>query len=217
MTDKEFKDPVEDSSTLLRSSRRQFLKGMGVAAGVATVLPGRSSAEDSTVSETSDLIEFGSSPQTVTLNINGKSQRLEVEPRMTLLDAIRSKTEYTGCKEICDRGACGGCSVLVDDQCVASCMMLAIDADGSKIVTSEGIAEDPAYAPLMDAFCEHDAAQCGFCIPGILVRSAAFLKENPSPSFEEAQNGLSGNICRCGTYTKIFDAIEACGKNGGLK
>jgi aerobic-type carbon monoxide dehydrogenase small subunit (CoxS/CutS family) len=87
---------------------------------------------------------------------------------------------------------------------------------GHEIVTAEGIGKDPKFAPLIEAFCEHDAAQCGYCIPGILVRSAALLKEIPSPTAEQVREGLAGNLCRCGTYSKIFDAVEACGRKGGL-
>lgn len=198
----------------LHPSRRQFLKGFGLAAGAVAISPEFGHAQ--TTTEDTGFEEIGRDAREISLSINGQSQTVSVEPRTTLLDALREKLDLTGAKEICDRGACGGCSVLINGQTAASCMMLAVDAQGLEITTIEGIARDPKYAPLIEAYCECDAAQCGYCIPGFVVKSAELLNNNPRPNREQIQEGLSGNICRCGTYTKIFDAVETCVKKGGL-
>lgn len=198
----------------LHPSRRQFLKGMGLAAGAVAIAPDLASAQGAPPDE--GFVELGRDAQEIKLRINGEARTVKVEPRATLLDVLREKADLTGAKEICDRGACGGCSVLVNGQTAASCMMLAIDAQDLEITTVEGIARDPKFAPLIDAYCECDAAQCGYCIPGFVVKSAELLTLNPSPTREQIQDGLSGNICRCGTYTMIFDAVEKCAKKGGL-
>ncbi|MCC6546705.1 (2Fe-2S)-binding protein [Candidatus Sumerlaeota bacterium] len=198
-----------------RTSRRGFLKGVGIASAATVVLPGLSLGQEEAAG-TPGLKEFGSGPLEISLKVNGDERKLSIEPRTTLLDALRTKLALTGTKEICDRGSCGGCTVLVDGRAMVSCMTLAIDMQGREITTAEGIGKDPGFAPLVDSFCEHDAAQCGFCIPGILVRSAALLKEIPNPTPLEIREGLAGNICRCGTYSRIFDAVEACAKKGGV-
>ncbi len=191
-----------------RHSRRSFLKGVGLAAGAVAVVPGVSPAQQQPT-DPPGLKTFGSAKQEITLSINGAKQKVEVEPRTTLLEALRANLNLTGTKEVCDRGSCGACSVLLDGETICACMMLAIDAIGREVVTIEGIAKDPKYAKLIDSYCEHDAAQCGFCIPGFVVRSAEMLDNNPTPSPEEIKEGLSGNICRCGTYVKIFEAVSA--------
>jgi aerobic-type carbon monoxide dehydrogenase small subunit (CoxS/CutS family) len=149
----------------------------------------------------------------VTLNINGKDKKLQIEPRVTLARALRNQLDLTGTKEICDRGACGGCNVLVDGQLVNSCMMLALDAVGKKIRTVEGLAQGETLHPLQEAFIKHDALQCGFCTPGMVMASAALLEKNKNPSLPQIKRALSGNICRCGTYTRIFAAIQTTAKS----
>lgn len=202
----------------LKPTRRTFLKGMGVAAGAAavwspTATPGQ---QDEADSATPGLKELGRGERSITLTINGEARQVTVEPRTTLLEALRSKLGMTGSKEVCDRGSCGCCTVLFDGQAVMSCMVLAMDAPGHDIWTVEGIAASPKFKPLIDAFCEHDAAQCGFCIPGFVVRSAALLNEIPSPTGDQIRQGLGGNTCRCGTYSKIFDAVSTCAEKGGV-
>jgi len=207
---------AEDEGIGLRTSRRGFLKGMGLAAGAAALLPAVGNAQED-AHETPGLKELGRGEREITLKINGESRKLKVEPRTTLLEALRVKLDLTGAKEICDRGACGGCTVLVGGKSLASCLLLAMDAQGEDVVTVEGIAKDPRYSNLIDAFCEHDGAQCGYCIPGIVVRSAEFLAATPNPSPDEMRAGLAGNICRCGTYSKIFESMAACSAKGGIK
>ncbi len=201
-------------------SRRTFLKGAGAAVGATVLLSDLSLAQELAAETQKSKPEIpgvrvlGRGRRTLTLRVNGKDRKVEVEPRTTLLDAIRTGIGLTGNKEVCGRGTCGACTVLIDGVAVNSCLLLAVDAEGKRITTVEGVAEDAAYAPLIAAFCEHDAAQCGFCIPGFVVRSAAFLKENPSPTPLEIRRGLAGNICRCGTYTKIIEAVGVAGKGG---
>ena len=183
-------------------TRRGFLGGLGAAAGAAAIgAPAFALRQDSKV--------LGPGPVPLTLDINGTARKLDVEPRVTLLNALRNHLDLTGTKKICDRGSCGGCTVLVDGAAVNSCLMLAIDAEGRKIGTIEGLATDGKLHPLQEAFCEHDALQCGFCTPGMVMACKALLDRKKDPSLEEIREGISGNICRCGTYNKVFDAVRA--------
>jgi len=135
-----------------------------------------------------------------------------VEPRVTLLRALRNHLDLTGAKEICDRGSCGGCTVLLDGKPIASCLMLAADAVGHDITTVEGIGTPEKMSPVQAAFVEADALQCGFCTPGFVVASTALLRQNPSPTLEQVKDGLAGNICRCGTYSRVFEAVLKAAK-----
>lgn len=205
-----------------RTSRRGFLKGVGLAAGAAatagTFLPPelRAGQQEEEENATPGLRELGRGRREITLRINGREQAVTVEPRTTLLDVLRDQLGLTGSKEICDRGACGGCTVLVDGRGVTSCLYLAIDAVGHDVMTVEGIAADPRYANLVDAFCETDAAQCGYCIPGFLVRSAELLHDIPNPGEAQIREALSGNLCRCGAYTMIVKAVGDAAARGGV-
>jgi len=192
----------------LRVSRRDVLRGAGAAALIGAV--GRSDAK-----ETPDIpgIErVGPGATRVQLSINGKKTALEVEPRVTLLDALRERAGLTGTKRICDRGACGGCTVWVDGRTVNSCMMLAIDADGSRVTTIEGLADGGRLHPVQAAFVEHDALMCGFCTPGMVMSCAALLEENKSPSDDEIRHAIAGNLCRCGTYPHVLDAVKGAAR-----
>ncbi len=215
------KSPENASGLNAMHSRRSFLKGMGMAAGATMVAPALVRGEDAKPADAEKSVSggveyFGAKARKITLNINGKAHTVSVEPRATLLEVLRDHLEMTASKEVCDRGTCGCCGVLVDRVAVTSCMMLAMDAEGREILTAEGIGAHPRYKNLIDGLCECDAAQCGFCIPGFLVRSAALLEENPKPTREEIREGLAGNLCRCGTYQKIFEGIEAAVAKGGL-
>ncbi len=185
-------------------SRRSFLQGMGLAAGTVALPLGLplAGADEAKAGAT------GPGPVKLSLKINGQMKSVEVEPRMTLLDTLRDKLDLTGSKKVCDRGACGGCTVSLDGESVCSCMMLAIDAQGKEITTIEGLAKpDGTLDRVQEGFIEHDAQQCGFCTPGFVMRAHAFLKENPKPTLDQLKAGLSGNICRCGTYTNVFSAV----------
>ncbi|MBI3484395.1 MAG: (2Fe-2S)-binding protein, partial [Acidobacteria bacterium] len=129
------------------------------------------------------------------------------EPRVTLLDALRDRLDLTGAKKVCDRGACGSCTVLVDGKAMYSCAMLAIEAQGREILTIEGLAPEGELHPISAAFVENDAQQCGFCTPGFVMACKAFLDKNPNPTEAQAKKALGGNLCRCGTYIGVRAAV----------
>lgn len=199
-------------------SRRQFLQGAGGAAAgsVLVTLPQLAGAQEGDAAPTvrSGLTRYAASGGNITLTVNERPAQITVTPDTTLLEAVRESLNLTGAKEVCDRGACGACTMLVEGRSVCSCMMLAIDAVGKKITTVEGLAKDGQLDPVQQAFVDHDACQCGYCIPGFVVRSRAFLDETPSPNREAIKNGLCGNICRCAAYVRIFEAVEAAAKGG---
>jgi aerobic carbon-monoxide dehydrogenase small subunit len=144
----------------------------------------------------------------ITVTVNGARERLDVPSNMTLLQMLREKLGLTGAKNACAAGECGACTVLVDDEPVNSCMMLAVEADGRAVVTVEGLAAHGELSPLQEAFINHNAVQCGYCTPGMLISAYALLQRNPHPSGEEAQEALVGNLCRCTGYVRILDAID---------
>jgi carbon-monoxide dehydrogenase small subunit len=143
------------------------------------------------------------------LTVNGSERELEAPPNITLLDFLRDRLQLTGTKECCDLGECGACTVLVDGRAVNSCLMLAVEADASEITTIEGLAKDGRLNPLQDAFLAKGAVQCGFCIPGQVIAAEYLLQRNPHPTLAEVQEGLSGNLCRCGGYVQICQAVLA--------
>ena len=139
--------------------------------------------------------------------MNGRRERIDVEPRRTLADALRDDLDLTGTHLGCEQGVCGACTVLLDGEPVRSCLMLAVQADGSALITVEGLAGDELH-PLQQAFADCHGLQCGFCTPGFLISALHLLTENPDPSREEIRAGLSGNICRCTGYAGIVDAVR---------
>jgi xanthine dehydrogenase YagT iron-sulfur-binding subunit len=145
----------------------------------------------------------------MTLQVNGQTYPVRLEPRVTLADALREHLDLTGTKLICDRGACGGCTVLLDDEPVVSCMVLAITAQGKEIRTVEGLAQGDRLDLLQEAFITHDSLQCGYCTPGMLMSCRALLNQNPKPGLAEIKAAVSGNVCRCGTYPHVFAAVLA--------
>jgi aerobic-type carbon monoxide dehydrogenase small subunit (CoxS/CutS family) len=196
-------------------SRRQFLQGAsGAAAGsMLAGLPQLTQAQQPDAGATRNgLKRYGAAGENITLEVNGRAAQLTVTPDTSLLHALRESLNLTGAKEVCDRGACGACTVLVDGRSVNSCLMLAIDAVGHKITTIEGLAQDRELDPVQQAFVDHDACQCGYCIPGFVVRSRALLDETPNPDLDAIKHGLCGNICRCAAYVRIFAAVEAAAK-----
>jgi aerobic-type carbon monoxide dehydrogenase small subunit (CoxS/CutS family) len=148
----------------------------------------------------------------VTFVVNGVERTLDVEPRMTLLEALRSPLGLTGAKESCDRATCGACTVLVNDTPVYACSMLAVEAHGAAITTIEGLARDERLTALQQAFVDHDGLQCGYCSPGMVMVLTALLRKNPHPTEAEVRRACSGNLCRCGSYPRIFAA--ALGASG---
>jgi len=186
-------------------SRRGFLKGLGAAAatGGAAGLPAAllaAGAGDALGADGPEVL--GPGPVPVKLNVNGKVREVKVEPRATLLDALRGPLGLTGPKEVCDGGACGACTVLADGAAVCACTMLALDAEGRAITTAEAMPDD-----LRAEFVAKDALQCGYCTCGMVTAAEGFLRAHPEPTPEDVRAGLSGNLCRCGTYTRIVDAV----------
>ena len=205
-------------------SRRQFLRGVGaVGAGSALVtdlLGGEETeAEATPLAQPPAGTTLKQGLQPVTLQVNGKAMTMEIEPRTTLLNALRNHADppVTGPKLICDQGACGGCTVHLDGRSVLGCMQLAVDTIGKKITTVEGlVGPNGELSAVQEAFVHRDAMMCGFCTPGFVMSATALLKSNPNPTHEEIQKGCAGNSCRCGTYPHIFEAVaEAAQKMRG--
>ena len=191
-------DDARKRETASGVSRRDFMKISAVTAAVPLVL-GPKVVE----AAGEEVAVHGPGKVPVTLNVNGKKLAAELEPRVTLLDALRGPFDLTGAKRVCDRGACGACTVLLDGKPVYACSLLAIDAQGAKITTIEALAEADQLSPVMKAFVEHDAQQCGFCTPGFIVATTSFLQKHPKPTADDIRRGLNGNYCRCGTYNGI--------------
>jgi aerobic-type carbon monoxide dehydrogenase small subunit (CoxS/CutS family) len=223
-------DPAETNQAKDRPAakgitRRGFLKGAGVAAAGTALLEGAQvfsrEAIAATRGEQDGVKELGPGAVTVTLNVNGKEQSIQMEPRTTLADALRVDLGLTGTKVVCDRGSCSGCTVLLDNMPVNSCMTLAMDAIGRQVTTIEGLSKSTGAAdpeglhPVQVAFIKHDAMQCGFCTPGMVMACSALLKKNPNPTEDDVRKATAGNLCRCGTYPRIFAAtLEAAGVSG---
>jgi xanthine dehydrogenase YagT iron-sulfur-binding subunit len=201
-------DAVPPSSSAL--SRRSFLKGIGTSAlTVATVQAGALADE---INKVSGPQPQGPGAVPVTLTINGEARQFNLEPRVTLLDALRYSSPLTGTKEVCDRGTCGACSVLIDGKLTYACMKLAIDAQGQKITTVEGLAPAGQLSPVQQAFVECDGLMCGFCTPGLVMAVTSLLSENPHPTEADVRHACSGNLCRCGTYPHVLRAaLKASG------
>jgi aerobic-type carbon monoxide dehydrogenase small subunit (CoxS/CutS family) len=143
----------------------------------------------------------------VRMTVNGSPRRVEVAPHRPLLDVLREDLDLTGTKECCAVGECGACTVVVNDRAVNGGLVLAVEADGATVTTVEGLASRGDLSALQDAFLEHGAVQCGFCIPGMVVSARCLLDANPDPTAEEVREGLSGNLCRCGGYNRIVAAV----------
>ncbi len=203
--------PQDDSKKKRKSafSRRGFLQGLGAGTGVLST--GILVEEEAQASPATPV--SGPGAVAITLDINGKRYKATVEPRTTLLDTLRNQLDLTGAKRVCDRGACGSCTVLMDDKPVYACSILAIDAQNCKIMTIEGIYPAETLDTLQHAFVENDAQQCGFCTPGFIVAAKSYLDHHPQASAEDFKHGLSGNLCRCGTYMGVRQAVLEAAKN----
>jgi xanthine dehydrogenase YagT iron-sulfur-binding subunit len=184
-------------------TRRDFLKGAGVAATGGLLTGGAAGAAAS--EKAGKVLGPGAVP--FTLRINRRRYKVNLEPRVTLLGALRNHLDLTGAKEVCDRATCGACTVLLDGKPVYACSVLAIEAAGHHITTIEGLSKGHHLHPVMEAFVENDAQQCGFCTPGFVVACKAFLDGHPNPTPEEVEKGLGGNLCRCGTYMGVRQAV----------
>jgi aerobic carbon-monoxide dehydrogenase small subunit len=148
----------------------------------------------------------------ISMKVNGTERELEAPPNITLLDFLRDRLRLTGTKECCDLGECGACTVLLDGRAVNSCLMLAVEADAAEITTIEGLATNGRLNALQDAFLAKGAVQCGFCIPGQVMAAEYLLRRNPHPTLAEVREGLSGNLCRCGGYVQICEAVLAASR-----
>jgi xanthine dehydrogenase YagT iron-sulfur-binding subunit len=194
----------------LAVSRRAFLKTFGTTAAVAATAQVEAVAAELEKANNEKII--GPEAVAITLQVNGNPVRLQVEPRVTLLDALRNNANLTGSKEVCDRATCGACTVLVDDKPIYSCSMLAIDAQGKAITTIEGLANNGKLTPVQEAFIDQDALMCGYCTPGFVMSVTALLKFNPRPTADDVKHACSGNLCRCGTHPRILQAaLKAAG------
>jgi xanthine dehydrogenase YagT iron-sulfur-binding subunit len=206
----QFQDPEDRDKSQGKGSgfsRRGFMQSVGVTGTVAPALMSNEAQAQTAAGV------MGPSGVAIVLNINGKAMKVTVEPRETLLDVLRNQFDITGAKRVCDRGTCGACSVLVNNKVMYACSMLAIDAQGKQITTIEGFSMTGGKPhPLVTAFVAHDAQQCGYCTPGFVVASKAFLDRNPNPTYDQVKDGLGGNLCRCGTYVGIRKAVLEAAK-----
>ena len=184
-------------------SRRDFLKISSIAASAPLVV-----GPTVLKVEGQDVEVHGPGKSNIELTVNGKKYTAQLEPRVTLLDAMREQFEITGPKRVCDRGACGACTVLMDNKPVYACSILAIEAQRKQIITTEGLMQGDQLGPVQAAFVENDAQQCGFCTPGFVVATKAFLDKYPNATQEQVRHGLGGNFCRCGTYAGIKKVVD---------
>jgi xanthine dehydrogenase YagT iron-sulfur-binding subunit len=193
-------------------SRRDFLRGTGVSAAASalttTGLPQLAQAVGGAAGQPA-VPGHGPGAARISLNVNGRDISASVEPRVTLLDALRNYMDVTGCKRVCDRGTCGACTVLLDGKPVYACTMLALEATGKPIRTAESLVQGEQLDAVPANFVRFDAQQCGFCTPGFVVAMKAVLEANPQATPAQVEHGLQGNICRCGTYEQMRDTIYA--------
>ena len=186
-------------------SRRGFLKGAGLTAATTVIDSASALAHDARAAVEGDR-SVGPNPVPIKLYVNGQEHTVSVEPRYTLAETLRDNLGLTGTKVVCDRGSCSACTVWLDGTPALACMTLAIDTVGRKITTIEGLSHGDEMHPVQAAFVKHDAMQCGFCTPGMVMTCAALLQRNPDPNLADVKHAVSGNLCRCGTYPKIFAA-----------
>jgi len=189
-------------------SRRSFLervRGIGLFTAGSVMINGSPHTDET--SKEDDMKTFGSKAHIIMLNVNGVQREVTVEPNETLADTLRNNLQLTGTKIVCDRGSCSSCTILLDGEPVNSCMTLIFDAVGKEIKTIESLAENGELHPLQQAFIDHDATQCGFCTPGMLMSCTHLLKINPHPNLDDVKKAISGNLCRCGTHPHVFKAV----------
>lgn len=193
-------------------SRRTFLKTLGTAAVTAAAARAQSVAAELEKVNAEKTLGPGAVP--VTLKVNGETLKLMLEPRVTLLDALRNYSSLTGAKESCDRAACGACTVMMDDLPIYACQKLAIEAQGREITTVEGLAKNGKLTKVQQSFWDKDALQCGYCTPGLALTCAALLERVPHPSEADVKAAISGHLCRCGAYQHVVEAVLAAAAAG---
>ncbi len=198
-------------------SRRKFLQGVGVAGAGAALADSLLSREVAASASRIDAVgQPISGSFNIALDVNGQKRNATVEPRTTLLNALRNHVDpgVTGPKLVCDMGTCGACTVIIDEKPVYSCLVLAVDAVGKKLTTVEGLGSPENMNEVQKAFVERDGLMCGFCTPGFVTTISAYLKHNPNPTLEQVREACKGNFCRCGTYPRVFEAALAAAKAG---
>ena len=197
-------------------SRRAFLRGLGTTAVSAAALGAGNVAKGLAQANAEQV--HGPGPVPITLKVNGEVKTFSLEPRTTLLEALRLHAGLTGPKEACDRGSCGACTVLLGDTPVYACSMLALEAQGAEITTIEGLSRSGELTRLQQAFVDKDGLQCGFCTPGMVMTLTALLRRNPHPTEAEVRQALAGNLCRCGAHPRIVAAaLDASGAKAVAK
>jgi xanthine dehydrogenase YagT iron-sulfur-binding subunit len=201
------KNEKNDRPEKINLGRRAFLKTAG-AAPIAAGVVGVAELE----AQTTGVRLVGPGEVPIELMVNGKRVSLTVEPRVTLLNALRNKADLTGNKRGCDRGACGACTMIIDGRTAYACSTLAIEVQGKAIRTVDGLANGATLHPVQQAFCDRDALMCGFCTPGFVMATVALVEKYPNPTTAQVKRGLDGNICRCGTFTRIMEAAQSVGK-----
>jgi aerobic-type carbon monoxide dehydrogenase small subunit (CoxS/CutS family) len=201
-----------EKQTSHNPGRRKFLKGVGIAGAGAAIVDHLWVEAEAQVKQAPPATLSGNVK--IALHVNGTPRDVQVEPRTTLLNALRNHLEpaVTGPKLVCDVGTCGACTVLLDGKPAYSCLVLAVDAVDRKITTVEGLGSPESPNSVQAAFVEHDALMCGFCTPGFVTTITAYLKKNPNPSLDEVREACKGNFCRCGTYPRVFEAALAAAK-----
>ncbi|HVF26865.1 MAG TPA: (2Fe-2S)-binding protein [Pyrinomonadaceae bacterium] len=211
MADEHDEKPKKETPT--DPSRRQFLKGVGVV-GAGAAVADQFLLHASEQAKTAETGAAANGLTNVVLRVNGQNRNVRVEPRTTLLNALRNHAEpqVTGPKLVCDQGTCGACTVLLDDKPVYSCLVLAVDAVSRKITTVEGLGTPDKMNAVQAEFVEKDALMCGFCTPGFVTTISAYLKKNPKPTLAQVKEACKGNFCRCGTYPYVFEAALAAAK-----
>jgi xanthine dehydrogenase YagT iron-sulfur-binding subunit len=202
-------DPQEKANDSSGVSRRDFLKISTISAAAVPILGAK------VVQAAGEPVRvYGPGKVLIELTVNGQKHSVQLEPRVTLLDALRDQLEITGAKRVCDRAECGACTVIIDNKAVYACSVLAIEAQGKAITTVESLMQGEALHPIQQAFVDNDASQCGFCTPGFVVAFKAFLDKHPEATPDEIRHGLGGNLCRCGTYHGIHLAIAQMAQKG---
>lgn len=192
-------------------SRRSFIRGAGLSTAGSVLLTTNAFALDYKEQRSAGE-EFGPDAMTIKMKVNGLLKSLSVEPRTTLASALRDHLELTGTKVVCDRGSCSACTVYLDGKPVNSCMMSVFDVGDKEITTIEGIAKNGELHPVQDAFIEHDASQCGYCTPGMIMSCVHLVDNNTDINLEDVKNATRGNLCRCGTHPHVFKATMAAAK-----
>src|SRR5262245_18213089 len=197
------KDEKPDKTERVSVSRRDFLK----SAGVTGIAAGVVATATETVDAQGAVRVQGPGDVPVQLMVNGKRYDLRIEPRVTLLDAVRQRLDLTGNNRVCDRGTCGACTMIVDGRAIYACSTLAIEVQGKSVRSIDGLASaNGTLHPVQQAFIANDAMMCGFCTPGFVMATVALLEKNPNPTETQVRKGLDGNICRCGTFVGVIAA-----------